>query len=64
MQSIGYALAGAQTLQLRDNYRSTPQVLRGAEGVLKNLLSTGATPERVVLNPLLDGGPQIQVTPI
>lgn len=62
MQSIGHARTGAQTLQLRDNYRSTPQVLRGAEGVLNNLLSTGSTPERVVLNPLLDGGPQIQVT--
>ncbi|KAL3143319.1 hypothetical protein ABBQ38_002158 [Trebouxia sp. C0009 RCD-2024] len=63
-QSFNTDYPGAQTLQLRDNYRSTPQVLRGAEGVLKNLLSTGATPERVVLNPLLDGGPQIQVTQV
>ncbi|KAL3133778.1 hypothetical protein ABBQ32_008258 [Trebouxia sp. C0010 RCD-2024] len=63
-QSFNIDYPGAQTLQLRDNYRSTPQVLRGAEGVLNNLLSTGSTPERVVLNPLLDGGPQIQVTQV
>ena len=54
---------GAQTLQLRDNYRSTPQVLRGAEGVLKHMLSTGRTPDRVVLNPLLSEGAQIEVSP-
>ena len=53
--------AGATTLHLKDNYRSTPQVLRGAEGVLNNILSTGVTPERVVLNPLQNEGPQIQV---
>ena len=54
-------VAGAQTLQLRDNYRSTPQVLRGAEGVLQNLVSSGAAPDRVELNPLLADGQQIQV---
>ncbi len=36
-------------------------MLRGAEGVLNNILSTGVTPERVVLNPLQNEGPQIQV---
>ena len=56
-------VAGAQTLQLRDNYRSTPQVLRGAEGVLENLLASGVAPDRVDLNPLLAEGPQIQVPP-
>ena len=50
-------------MHLKDNYRSTPQVLRGAEGVLNNILSTGVTPERVVLNPLQSEGPQIQVCP-
>lgn len=52
---------GAITLHLKDNYRSTPQVLRGAEGVLTNILSTGVVPERAVLNPLLTAGPNIQV---
>jgi len=37
-------------------------VLRGAEGVLNNILSTGVTPERVVLNPLQNEGPQIEVS--
>ena len=62
VQSGGH-VTGAQTLQLRDNYRSTPQVLRGAEGVLKNVLSSGVAPERVNLNPLLAGGAEIEVIP-
>lgn len=63
-KSFGTDYPGATTLHLKDNYRSTPQVLRGAEGVLNNILSTGVTPERVVLNPLQNEGPQIQVTQV
>lgn len=50
--------AGSHTLQLKDNYRSTPQVLRGAEGVLKNIL--GGPAARTPLVPLNAAGPQIE----
>lgn len=56
-------LAGSQTLQLKDNYRSTPQVLRGAEGVLRNILGTGAAAARLPLVPLRAGGPAIEAGP-
>ena len=49
---------GSHTLQLKDNYRSTPQVLRGAEGVLKNIL--GGPAARTPLVPLKAAGPQIE----
>lgn len=56
----GAYCAGSQTLQLKDNYRSTPQVLRGAEGVLNNILSTGGAAARMPLVPYNAGGPQIE----
>lgn len=63
-QSFTSDYPGAQTLHLKDNYRSTPQVLRGAEGVLTHIVKSGTMPERVDLNPLLSSGPQIEVAQV
>lgn len=53
--------SGSHTLQLKDNYRSTPQVLRGAEGILNNILSTGTPTPRTPLVPFRAEGPDIEV---
>ena len=55
----GRARAGAQTLTLQDNYRSTPEVLVSAEGMLADGLPGD---DRAWLNPLRPSGASVEVS--
>jgi len=54
-KSLGAVLAGALQLTLRDNYRSSPEVLGGAEAVLQNSLGVSW------LRPMCSSGAALEV---